>query len=116
MRTRAQSSELTPDACIASTSLPAPARNPDVTSRSASPSSRSVPASMSRPGDALMLYTDGLIEAPGLDIDSGTDRLLGEADRLVTSGFRAGAGRLVDAMQASGVSSDDCALVLIWRS
>jgi serine phosphatase RsbU (regulator of sigma subunit) len=69
-----------------------------------------------RLGDALMLYTDGLIEAPGRDIDVGTDRLLGEADRLVTSTFRAGAGRLVEAMQASGVSSDDCALVLIWRS
>jgi len=69
-----------------------------------------------RPGDALMLYTDGLIEAPGRDIDAGTDRLLGEADRLVTSGFRAGAGRLVEAMQTPGASSDDCALVLIWRS
>jgi hypothetical protein len=63
-----------------------------------------------------MLYTDGLIEAPGLDIDAGTDRLLGEADRLVTSGFGAGAARLVEAMQAQGASSDDCALVLIWRS
>jgi hypothetical protein len=69
-----------------------------------------------RPGDALMLYTDGLIEAPGRDIDAGIDRLLGEADRLVTSGFGAGAGRLVQAMQAPGPGSDDCALVLIWRS
>jgi len=69
-----------------------------------------------RPGDALMLYTDGLIEAPGRDIDAGIDRLLGEADRLVTSGFGAGAGKLVRAMQAPGPSSDDCALALIWRS
>lgn len=69
-----------------------------------------------RPGDALMLYTDGLIEAPGRDIDAGIDRLLGEADRLVTSGFQAGAARLVGAMQGRGSSSDDCALVLIWRS
>jgi serine phosphatase RsbU (regulator of sigma subunit) len=69
-----------------------------------------------RPGDALMLYTDGLVESPGLDIDAGTDRLLGEADRLVTSGFGEGAGKLLQAMQASSAGSDDCALVLIWRS
>ncbi len=67
-----------------------------------------------RPGDALMLYTDGLVEARGRDIDYGTDRLLGEADRLVTSGFRAGAADLVRVMQAGG-GGDDCALALIWR-
>jgi hypothetical protein len=68
-----------------------------------------------RPGDALMLYTDGLVETPGQDIDYGTDRLLGEADKLVTTGFRAGAADLVRAM-ASGVgSSDDRALAIIWR-
>jgi hypothetical protein len=71
---------------------------------------------MLRPGDALMLYTDGLVEAPGLDIDAGIDRLLGEADRLVTGGFEAGAARLVQTMQGSGRSSDDCALALIWRA
>jgi stage II sporulation SpoE-like protein len=81
------------------------------------PDLRRVPEKGSlRPGDALMLYTDGLIEAPGRDIYSGIDRLLGEADQLVTSGFGAGAARLVRAMQATGTASDDCALVLIWRS
>jgi hypothetical protein len=69
-----------------------------------------------RPGDALMLYTDGLVEMPGRDIDYGTDRLVGEAERLVTSGFRAGARELVAAMAAASGGSDDCALALIWRN
>jgi hypothetical protein len=60
-----------------------------------------------------MLYTDGLVEIPGQDIDYGTDRLLGEADRLVVSGFRAGAADLVRVMQSG---SDDCALAIIWRA
>jgi Stage II sporulation protein E (SpoIIE) len=67
-------------------------------------------------GDALMLYTDGLVEAPGRDIDVGTDRLLGEAERMLTSGFRAGAPALVAAMQREIGGSDDCALVLLWRT
>jgi tetrahydromethanopterin S-methyltransferase subunit F len=80
------------------------------------PDLRSVPeCGALRPGDALMLYTDGLVEAPGRDIDVGIDRLLGAADRLVTSGFGAGAARLVQTMQEGERSSDDCALVLIWR-
>ncbi|WP_433242271.1 PP2C family protein-serine/threonine phosphatase [Streptosporangium sp. CA-135522] len=66
-----------------------------------------------RKGEALMLYTDGLIEQPGRDIDSGLDRLLGEADRLLPSGFRDGARNLVASMSAG--HNDDCALILIWR-
>ena len=69
-----------------------------------------------RPGDALMLYTDGLVEVPGQDIDLGTDRLLGEADRLMASGFKSGAWELVRVVGGSTGGSDDCALVLIWRS
>jgi Stage II sporulation protein E (SpoIIE) len=67
-------------------------------------------------GDALMLYTDGLVEAPGRDIDAGTDRLLGEAERRLTGGFKAGAGDLVTALMRDGGGSDDCAMVLIWRT
>jgi len=67
-----------------------------------------------RPGDALLLYTDGLVEAPGRDLDAGIDRLLGEAERLVPQGFRKGAKELVQTMAAT--RDDDCALVLIWRT
>jgi hypothetical protein len=55
------------------------------------------------------------VEAPGRDIDLGTDRLLGEANRLVTSGFRAGAESLVSALHGAAGGGDDCALALIWR-
>jgi Stage II sporulation protein E (SpoIIE) len=67
-------------------------------------------------GDALMLYTDGLVESSGRDIDAGTDRLLGEAERMLTTGFKAGAPALVTAMQRAIGSADDCALILIWRT
>lgn len=66
-----------------------------------------------RKGDALLLYTDGLIETPGRDLDVGIDRLLGEAERLVTGGFRDGARKLVGAVASR--HTDDRALVLIWR-
>jgi hypothetical protein len=66
-----------------------------------------------RPGDALLLYTDGLVEAPGRDLDAGIDRLVGEAERLVPNGFSEGAQELVAEMAAA--RDDDCALVLIWR-
>jgi hypothetical protein len=69
-----------------------------------------------RRGDAIMLYTDGLVEAPGEDIDDGIGRLLGEAERMVVTGFKPGAPELVTAMQRSVGSGDDCALVLVWRT
>ncbi|MEO3781805.1 PP2C family protein-serine/threonine phosphatase [Actinocorallia sp. B10E7] len=65
------------------------------------------------PGDALMLYTDGLVEAPGRDLDAGIDALLGEAERLVPHGFRQGAREIVQTL--SDAHDDDCALVLLWR-
>jgi hypothetical protein len=69
-----------------------------------------------RRGDAIMLYTDGIVEAPGKDIDEGIGRLLGEAERMVVDGFGTGAAGLVTTMQRAVGSGDDCALVLIWRS
>ncbi len=65
-------------------------------------------------GDALLLYTDGLVEVPGRDLDVGIDKLLGEAERLVPRGFRGGADVLLRQVAAAG--DDDRGLVLIWRA
>ncbi len=67
-----------------------------------------------RHGDALMLYTDGLVEAPRRDLADGIDKLQGEAERLVARGFRHGARKLIDAVASS--DADDRALLLLWRT
>jgi hypothetical protein len=65
-------------------------------------------------GDALLLYTDGVIETRFRDLTVGIDRMLGEAERLVSEGFTGGASRICGAALAG--RSDDRAVVLIWRS
>jgi serine phosphatase RsbU (regulator of sigma subunit) len=65
-------------------------------------------------GDALLLYTDGVIETRFRDLTVGIDRMLGEAERLVPEGFAGGATRICAAALAG--HSDDRAVVLIWRS
>lgn len=66
------------------------------------------------PGDAFIMYTDGLVEAPGRDLDLGIDRLMGQAEVLVSQDFRVGgAARVVDGTAAA--ENDDRALILIWR-
>ncbi|KOG17785.1 PP2C family protein-serine/threonine phosphatase [Streptomyces wedmorensis] len=66
-----------------------------------------------RPGDVLMLFTDGLVEAADRDIAEGIDRLTGEADRCVVDGFEGVAWHLIEAV-AKDVN-DDRALLLISR-
>jgi hypothetical protein len=66
-----------------------------------------------RSGDVLMLFTDGLVETPDKDISEGMDRLIGEADRFVATGFRGSAWRLIEAV-AKDVN-DDRALLLVCR-
>jgi hypothetical protein len=65
-------------------------------------------------GDALLLYTDGVIETRFRDLTVGIDRMLGEAERLVAEGFTGGATRICAAALAG--RSDDRAVVLIWCS
>ncbi len=66
-----------------------------------------------RPGDVLMLFTDGLVEAADRDIAEGIDRLTGEAERYVHGGFAGAAWHLIEAV-AKDVN-DDRALLLICR-
>lgn len=63
-------------------------------------------------GDALFLYTDGLVETPTRDISLGIDRLLGEGERMIQGGFEGSADRLVKRL---GSSDDDCALLVVQR-
>ena len=63
-------------------------------------------------GDVLMLYTDGLVERPGRDIELGIDKLIGEGERLLRYGFQDSAAGLVTKL---GTSSDDCALAVVHR-
>ncbi|MEU8703564.1 PP2C family protein-serine/threonine phosphatase [Streptomyces sp. NPDC048565] len=65
------------------------------------------------PGDVLMLFTDGLVEASDRDIADGIDRLTGEADRYVATGFEGAAWHLIEAC-AKDVN-DDRALLLLSR-
>ncbi|MDI3408595.1 PP2C family protein-serine/threonine phosphatase [Streptomyces cavernicola] len=66
-----------------------------------------------RPGDVLMLFTDGLVETSDRDLSEGIDRLTGEADRYVAGGFHGAAWHLIEAV-AKDVN-DDRALLLICR-
>jgi len=65
-----------------------------------------------RRGDAVLLYTDGMVEEPRRDIDLGIDRMLGEAEALLRGDFTGAADRLVDAL---GSRNDDRAMLVVSR-
>jgi Stage II sporulation protein E (SpoIIE) len=65
-----------------------------------------------RPGDAMILYTDGLVETPRRDIELGIDRLIGEAEKVLHADQPDRVERLVDTV---GSPDDDRALLLIHR-
>ena len=67
-------------------------------------------AGLMESGDTLMLYTDGLVESPGSDVDLGIDRLMGEAERLIAT--RSGGADAVLAGVRAG-EGDDRALILV---
>ncbi|HET9829529.1 MAG TPA: PP2C family protein-serine/threonine phosphatase [Nocardioidaceae bacterium] len=63
-------------------------------------------------GDAMLLFTDGLVETPRRDISLGIDKLIGQAEQLLLSGFEGGAQRLIDRVESR---NDDRALLLLHR-
>lgn len=64
-------------------------------------------------GDALLFYSDGMVESSGADIMQGLDRMLGHADRAVATGLSGAAGRICAA--ACSGENDDRTVVLLWR-
>jgi hypothetical protein len=66
-----------------------------------------------RRGDALLLFTDGLVESRRLDVWRGIDRLTGHADALIARGVEGVAARIAEAIRAQ--PGDDRALVVIRR-
>ena len=65
-----------------------------------------------RRGDALLLYTDGMVETRHRDIMLGVDKMLGQAERLLQGEFDGGAKRIIESI---GSRNDDRALMLIHR-
>ncbi|MCD4535864.1 serine/threonine-protein phosphatase [Nocardioides sp. cx-169] len=64
-------------------------------------------------GDALLLYTDGMVEEPRRDIDLGIDQMLGQAESLMRGSYDRAAARLTEAL---GSPDDDRALVIVHRT
>lgn len=63
-------------------------------------------------GDSLMLYTDGLVEHPGRDLDQGLDRLLGVVEGVVSTN-KGGAEEILAGLKAG--EGDDRGLILVRR-
>ncbi|WP_455569998.1 SpoIIE family protein phosphatase [Streptomyces rishiriensis] len=65
------------------------------------------------PGAVLALYTDGLVEAPGVDLEDAIHRLADTLARADTAGIEDLADHLVQHAGPSAPHSDDIALLLI---
>ena len=68
-----------------------------------------------RRGDAVLLYSDGVVEDRHRDLEVGVDRLLGAAERAgaARGDYRGGAALLVREVPTN--RSDDRAIVMLWR-
>jgi hypothetical protein len=64
------------------------------------------------PDDALLMYTDGLVETVSRDIGSGIDKLAGRGQLLFRTGYERAAHKLIGDLSTR---NDDAALVLVHR-
>ncbi|WP_336923713.1 PP2C family protein-serine/threonine phosphatase [Aquipuribacter sp. SD81] len=64
-------------------------------------------------GDAVVLFTDGVVEARGRDLGYGVDRLTGQLARHVREGFAGAAA--AGAAAPRGNVDDDRTVVVVWR-
>jgi serine phosphatase RsbU (regulator of sigma subunit) len=64
------------------------------------------------PDDALLMYTDGIVETVSRDIGSGIDKLAGRAQLLFPTGYDHAAPKLIGQL---ATRNDDAALVMVHR-
>jgi hypothetical protein len=64
------------------------------------------------PDDALLMYTDGVVETVSRDIGSGIDKLAGRGQLLFPRGYDRAAQKLISDLSTS---NDDAALVMVHR-
>lgn len=65
-------------------------------------------------GDALLIYTDGVVESPTADVADGIDWMLGRAEASVGAGLKGLTSELV--RQGRSGESDDRAAILLRRA